>query len=200
MQFDLTGKNAVHEPPELNDDLAFDGDVQMKTNPRLTEKIIQRRLFEFYCKLDHKLVVPNIFLHYSEADLITVQKSGYVNEIEIKLNKADLKRDFKKRKHKYFNEAVSLKKQKGRCLTSRYLSHMPNYFWFAFPLSVLPVIDFEIPDYYGLITIREDDFQGWPNVYRRAKIMHKQKVSNKQIAQIARSLMFKMWNNTRGGE
>lgn len=154
---------------------------------KLTEKIIQQRLYDFYHKLGHKLIAPNIFLHYSEADLITVQVSGYVNEIEIKLTKADFKRDFKKRKHKYMAEAKS----------ARSKLHLPNYFWFAFPLSILPVIDFEIPDYYGLITFNED---GHPNIYRRAKIIHKKKITHKQIAQIARSLMFKLWNNTRGGE
>jgi hypothetical protein len=168
---------------------------------RLNEKIIQRRLFDFYNKLGHKLIAPNIFLYHSEADLITVQKSGYVNEVEIKLNKPDLKRDFEKRKHPYMAKAVTLKNTPGRCASSRYLTYMPNYFWFAFPHHILGKIDFEIPDYYGLITIRNFGMDVWyPVIHRRAKIMHKKKVTEKQIAQIARSLMFKLWYNTRKGQ
>ena len=142
---------------------------------KLTEKSIQRSLFQFYNKLNHKLIAPNIYLHYSEADLITVQTSGYVNEIEIKISRADFKNDFKKRKHRYMAERMK---------------NTPNYFWFAFPLVLLHKINFDIPGEYGMITVNE---KGWPNILKRAKIMHRDKVTNKQVRQIARSLMFKMW-------
>ena len=151
----------------------------------ISEKIIQRSLFNFYNKLNHKLIVPNIYLHYSEADLITVQKSGYVNEIEIKLTKADLKRDFKKRKHAYMLES----KNQSNPNYSRL--HTPNYFWFCIPKTLLPKIDFDIPEDYGIITVDENG--GWPDIHKRAKIMHRDKVTDKQIRQIARSLMYKMW-------
>ncbi len=148
----------------------------------ISEKIIQRSLFDFYNGLNHKLIAPNIYLHYSEADLITVQSSGYVNEIEIKLTKADFKRDFKKRKHRYMAEAM---KPKSRL-------HTPNYFWFCCPQDLLSKIDFDIPEYYGILVVDENG--ALPIIHKRAKIMHRDKVTNKQIAQIARSLMFKMWD------
>jgi Holliday junction resolvase-like predicted endonuclease len=147
---------------------------------KLTEKSIQRSLYHFYNQLNHKLIAPNIHLYYGEADLITVQTSGYTNEIEIKLNKADFKRDFKKRKHLYMALA---KKAVSKV-------HLPNYFWFAFPLSLMEKIDFEVPGHYGMITVNEE---GWPNIYRRAKLLHRGKITDKQVRQIARSLMFKMW-------
>jgi hypothetical protein len=148
----------------------------------ISEKIIQRSLFKFYNRLNHKLIVPNIYLHYSEADLITVQTSGYVNEIEIKLTKADFKRDFKKRKHQYMLESM----KPGSRL------HTPNYFWFCIPKTLLPKIDCDIPDNYGMILMDENGI--YPEIYKRAKIMHRQKVTDKQVRQIARSLMFKMWS------
>jgi hypothetical protein len=152
----------------------------------ITEKIIQRQLYDFYIKLGHKLIAPNIYLHYSEADLITVQASGYVNEIEIKINKADFKRDFEKRKHKYYAAA--------RAKKARSFAHLPNYFWFAFPHKLLDKIDFDVPDYYGLITLRNYGMEVYyPVIHRRAKFLHKKKVTDKQVRQIARSLMFKMW-------
>lgn len=146
---------------------------------KLTEKEIQYLLWNFYNKLGHKLVVPNIYLHYSEADLITVQASGYVNEIEIKRTKVDFKNDFKKRKHTYMAEAATTR------------LHLPNYFWFAYPATIHESIDFEIPDYYGMIQIK---FEKYPVIEKRARLLHKKKITDKQVRQIARSLMFKMWN------
>jgi hypothetical protein len=158
---------------------------------KLTEKSIQSLLFDFYNKLGHKLIAPNIYLHYSEADLITVQTSGYVNEIEIKITKADFKGDFKKRKHKYMTESHNGYMRKVNF-------DLPNYFWFAFPQSLMSKIDFDIPDYYGLITIEDLGLDCYlPCIYRRAKMMHKKKVTNKQIRQIARSMMFKMWRGLK---
>ena len=148
----------------------------------ISEKIIQQSLFHFYNQLNHKLIVPNIYLHYSEADLITVQASGYVNEIEIKLTHADFKRDFKKRKHHYMVEAS---------LTKTRL-HTPNYFWFCIPRDLLSKIHFDfVPEDYGMILVNENGQR--PEIHKRAKIMHRNKVTEKQIRQIARSLMFKMW-------
>jgi hypothetical protein len=152
----------------------------------ISEKIIQQALFKFYNRLNHKLIVPNIYLHYSEADLITVQASGYVNEIEIKLTKADFKRDFKKKKHRYMHEA------KNHVNLNYPRLHTPNYFWFCIPKTLLPKIDCDIPDDYGMILMDENGI--YPEIYKRAKIMHRQKVTDKQVRQIARSLMFKMWS------
>jgi hypothetical protein len=146
----------------------------------ISEKIIQKSLFHFYNCLNHKLIVPNIYLHYSEADLITVQASGYVNEIEIKLTKADFVRDFKKRKHQYMAESMIQRRL-----------HTPNYFWFCIPQELLPKIDLDIPDVYGMILVNENGH--CPAIHKRAKIMHREKVTEKQIRQIARSVMYKFW-------
>lgn len=165
----------------------------MKNLP--SESQIQRILFNFYNALGHKLIIPNIYLHHSEADIITVQTSGYVNEIEIKRTKADFKADFFKRKHRYMTEAMGIKKKKGRCLSSKFLSMIPNYFWFAFPEELGPKIaDIVVPDYYGMIRIiPAADEWNRAEIIKRAKIMHRSKISDKQVRQIARSLMFKMW-------
>jgi hypothetical protein len=171
MKYDLTGSKFPQK---------------MKPRP-ITEATIQRQLYDFYSGLGHKLIAPNIYLHYSEADLITVQASGYVNEIEIKITKADFKRDFEKRKHKYYTAARAKK-------VVRSFAHIPNYFWFAFPEPLLDKIDFDVPDYYGLIAIKDlGHGLGAPNIHRRAKFLHKKKITDKQVRQIARSLMFKMW-------
>ena len=158
----------------------------MKKLTNLTEKKIQKALWNYYDGIQHQIVVPNIHLHYSEADLITVMKSGYMNEIEIKISKADFKNDFKKQKHTMMENLVQ-----GKIL-NRATLYSANYFWFAIPKALHPKINFPIPDHYGLIVI--DEPLAFISIIKRAKLLHREKITQKQLHRIGRSLMYKYWN------
>ncbi len=158
----------------------------MKKLTNLSEASIQGILWNYYEGLQHQVIAPNIHLHYSEADLITVMKSGYVNEIEIKISKADFKNDFKKRKHQIME---NLKQDN---LHNRQKKYSPNYFWFAIPEALYLKIDFPIHEYYGLIVINEPLHV--ISIINRAKRLHTDKITQKQLQRIGRSLMYKYWN------
>lgn len=101
-------------------------------------------------KLDirRNLIVPNI--HWSmlayEADLVVLTKSNYATEIEIKVSKADLKKDKEKR---HFHDSIYFK-----------------YFYYAVPHSLQDFALTEIPDEAGLYVVRES---GRTNCVRKAK-------------------------------
>jgi hypothetical protein len=55
------------------------------------------------------LIVPNVFWGWDlrhEADLIVVSRSGYATEIEIKISKSDLVKDFRKG-HRHYSPKIS---------------------------------------------------------------------------------------------
>ena len=79
------------------------------------------------------LKVGNQQMH--ECDLLSLSKSGYASEIEIKISKYDLLKDkFKKHKHNH--------------------GHL-KYLWFAVPEILKDIALHEIPDRAGLYTIKE---------------------------------------------
>ena len=48
----------------------------------------------------YDFLAPNIYLEYgTEMDLMGIRKSGYIDEIEIKLSRQDYRADFRKESH-----------------------------------------------------------------------------------------------------
>lgn len=121
------------------------------------------------------LIVPNVywgFLAY-ECDLLVVSKAGYTKEIEIKVSKADLKKD----KEKWHNHNSKKIKQ----------------LFFAIPEKL--GIDFaleHIPNKAGLIVV--DKF-GRCKVVKSAKINTKaEKISIEDRLKIAHLGSMRIWN------
>ena len=115
-----------------------------------------------YFNFRHNLIVPNVSwginianmpdLH--ECDLLLLSKSGYATEVEIKVSKADLIKDFDK-KHCHFHPAIK---------------HL--YYAVTEPLKELALKC--VPEYAGIITVRANDesyYQPWYDVVvvRKAK-------------------------------
>lgn len=73
----------------------------MDTKLTIEQIILALHNCEFICNRRQDIVVPNLswsLLDY-EADLVIVNKTGYMTEIEIKRSYADFVADFKKRHH-----------------------------------------------------------------------------------------------------
>lgn len=88
-----------------------------------------------YLGIRQNIIVPNVswsFLPY-EADLVVLTKSGYATEIEIKISKADLKKD----------------KEKRHTHNSDYF----KYLYFAVPVELTEFALKEIPGKAGLYEI-----------------------------------------------
>lgn len=118
----------------------------------------------------------------AECDVISVSKSDYIYEYEIKISKADFKKDFTKLKHTNIINEKSTSISKGEVV---YL--LPNYFNFVTPRGLVELSD--VPDYAGLIYMN-DDFTF--EIMRKPKLLHGTKASNEFIRKLAHNLSCKL--------
>lgn len=91
------------ELPKLRKELEKDFQPKFAHKEKLTEAQVQIGVFNH---LQHKIIAPNIELFYTgEMDVCSVMNSNLVCEYEIKLSRADFKKDFKKEhKHPIFQK------------------------------------------------------------------------------------------------
>lgn len=127
-----------------------------RKNGEMNEQTIQRALYSIYNNYDYKLF--NIYVFGMEVDFFAMSKSGYAIEIEIKISKADFKKDFEKKdKHgRYADKSFSLK---------------PNRFMYACPYGLIDVS--EVPEYAGLIYIGTHDYNS--TIIKEPPLLHKKK-------------------------
>ena len=93
----------------------------------------------------------------NECDCISISKSDYIYEYEIKISRADFKKDFTKIKHTNIINENYTKVRKGETF---YL--LPNYFNFVTPRDLIKLE--EVPDYAGLIFMDEDDWDMYDQI------------------------------------
>ncbi|MGI4875262.1 MAG: hypothetical protein ACRYFX_29245 [Janthinobacterium lividum] len=147
----------------------------------LTCADIQRILFSHYLRSDI-IICPNTEAIGAEADLLVVQPTGYIAEIEIKVSRSDFWADFKKEgKHR----ALAAGK---RTRSNAY--DAPNHFYFAVPAGLVTAE--EVPNYCGLLYI----YGGLKDVkiIRGAPRLHTNKCGEKTLRRITRSLMYKVFS------
>lgn len=155
----------------------------------VNEKAFQNALY-LDLQTKHPIIVPNVHLHFWEADLIGITGSDFVHEYEIKLSKSDFRADFnKKTKHNH------LKGRRG-----------PNYFWYVCPPGLLTVED--MPEYAGLIQIVPNKLNRSHRisygeceraatsieVIKQAPRLHDGKITLKGKHFLARGLMLRYWS------
>ncbi len=117
-----------------------------------------------------------------ECDVISISKSDYIYEYEIKISRADFKKDFTKIKHTNIINENYTKVRKGETF---YL--LPNYFNFVTPKDLIKVE--EVPDYAGLIYMNED---GTFEIIKKPKLLHSTKANDAFIRKIAHNLSCKL--------
>lgn len=118
----------------------------------------------------------------SECDVISVSKSDYIYEYEIKISRADYKKDFIKEKHSQMISENHTKIVKNEMM---YLS--PNYFNFITPRGLISLE--EVPEYAGLIYINEDFTF---DIIKKPLLLHKTKASPQFIRKLAHNLSCKL--------
>jgi hypothetical protein len=156
---------------------------------------------------------------WHECDFISVTKAGYLTEYEIKVSKHDFKRDFidKKIKHEWLkgnqtgkllfegsydtNKEVIVDKFTDNFAgfqrtieMSNYLG--PNYFYYVCPEKLIDLSD--IPNYAGLIYIREYRGKGYLDFIKNAPILHKNKITEETKSNIFTRYMYDYWKNNYG--
>lgn len=150
--------------------------------PVYTEKSIQKILREHFMSPNSmKYRIENLSVYSWESDSLSITKSGYVYECEIKISRADFFNDKKKeRKHQILEGTYQLGK-----LEKNYPSR-PNYFYYVVPEGL--VKEDEIPSYAGLIYITDV----WPYV---SVVVSAPKIYNEKIDEEKLNLKDKFYYN-----
>jgi hypothetical protein len=109
--------------------------------------------------------VKYLFGTSTEMDVISVGKSGYLFEYEVKISRSDFKTDKRKGKYRWYG-------QHGEpCIPN----WTPNYLYFVVPENLVSLD--EVPLFAGLYYI----IDGGMVLQRKAKLMHKEKHSLDKI-------------------
>ncbi|MEE8428639.1 MAG: hypothetical protein V3S33_03965 [Gammaproteobacteria bacterium] len=127
------------------------------------------------------LIVPNVYWGFSsdmhECDLLIVSKAGYCTEVEIKITRADLRRDAKK-SHGHENKSI-------------------KYLYFALPDYLEHCQEF-VPERAGIILVRPDVPDVWSPRCKRVRQpqcqKHAAKMSDSQRYKVARLGALRIWN------
>ena len=141
----------------------------------MSECKIQEALFHHVMCKRHVVAIPNTYLYANESDMLSIPKSGYVYEFEIKISRADFKADFKKPRHElYLNKDYN----KG-----------PALFWYVVPYGLITVD--EIPPYAGLIYCSSESYV--QEIKKPERFKKSQKLTAEQILKLCGNLSFRYW-------
>ena len=144
-------------------------------------KLIQYFLYRWNYELGHKWLLPNTYIYNWESDFLSVTKSYYVHEYEIKLSKSDLLRDKKKEKkfEKILNKGVNA----------------PNYFWYVMPKNVLDKINVRtLPKFAGVMLCREYGI----SIVKKPLLLHTNKLTDNQKIRFLNGFNHQLWKLIRG--
>ena len=149
----------------------------------------------------YEIVLPNSFLTWNmgEMDICGVRKSGYVDEVEIKLSRADFLADYRK------TVEVETEETYVRCTLNRYdaidkhtavvagQTHA-NYYSFLMAESLALKCVGDMAEQYGVYTYYIAD-QGCVQIktMRTPKRLHARKISDTLKYKIARKGVYRMW-------
>ena len=146
----------------------------------MTEGQIQLRLYNYLAyRLHHDHITPNSCTVFAwECDIISVTKSGYAQEFEIKRTLADYRADFnKKRKHKW------LKANHG---------NIPSRFWYV--INGFDLRPDDVPEYAGLIKIDGSGIWNAIDIKKRAPKLSGKKLEQRKINKLDETAYWRMWS------
>lgn len=121
---------------------------------------------QLICKselLKRNLVCENVeHLLCWECDVLSLSKSGYLSEFEVKVSRSDFLAEKKKIR-------------KWELMQAQDERTCPNYFWYVCPEGL--ILEAEIPVYAGLIYIKLDGIE----IQKTAKLLHKGKKGRDKV-------------------
>jgi len=123
-----------------------------------------------------------------ELDVISVAKSGYVSELEVKVSRSDFNADAKKRKWHFYNWALQYPLSQS-CQT-------PNYFTYVCPVinGKAIISESELKPYMGLIYFQDGELI----TVRKPKLIHKHK--HDIIKLLTKMLTVNNWHHYFGAQ
>lgn len=149
----------------------------------------------------YEVIIPNCYTqHDNEADLFLLRKSGFCDEIEIKVTRSDFLAD-KKKRISYRNLTVDeynwnkkgfefCPSTKPKCNALIDGDLQCNYFWYAIKNGIAKIE--EIPEFAGLIIVHDD---GEISIMREPKRLHRNKLSFEQRFKYCRLLHYRFWGD-----
>ena len=145
---------------------------------KITYLDIKLAIVRFYNKRQN-MIIPNYYINFGtsknhECDLIIVRPSGYAEEVEIKMNKADLKADMSK-KHGHVDERL-------------------KYLYFAMPEELYLDCQELIPSDAGCYTVSKYKGNYWVRCERIAPKKSCRKLTIEEQLKIAKSGVMRIWN------
>jgi hypothetical protein len=185
----------------------------------MNEKTIQNYLYYFLSN-SYDVLIPNSFYYCGEADFLAVSNCGYVYEYEIKISRADFKKDFiaKREKHeilktgyrrlnrceernleKYRTNPEMFRQAWGEDYEEKFGSgkvkrKRPNNFSFVVPEGL--VSKEEIPDHCGLAYFYKDK-ACWSGSgikwVKKPPRLHKEKISKGDLDYLHKRFQVKYW-------
>lgn len=136
----------------------------------------------------YRFIAPNIHMNGGyEMDVMGVRKSGFVDEVEIKVSRSDFLADFKKSvtvrdgeyKHEFsgrmFPKIIQMPKHDAVAAGKT----LANYFAFFMPPDLAEQCEADIPDHAGLYIYRPDMWGGKVSEVKRPPRLHNRKISEK---------------------
>ncbi len=149
-----------------------------------TSKNIEGALSMYLYEKQHSPITTHFTgLGLGECDVISVSKSNYIYEYEVKISRSDFFADFKKDKHTPMLEGKSTK-------GDVYLS--PNYFYFVSPTNLISIE--EVPTYSGLIYM--NDLLQF-TIVKKAPLIHNEKANDRFIRKLSHNLTCKLVFNPK---
>ena len=142
----------------------------------MTEVTIAQILYTHWLG-SHKAVVRNVYMHWGECDVLSINKNKYLYEFEIKISKSDLK-----------NESKKLTKAKKHRLID--IGQGPNYFYFVVPEGLIDRGDIVPWPNAGLIYVGQF---GRVKIVKRAKRIHDREADPNTLIKIAQSLSYRFY-------
>ncbi len=149
-----------------------------KVDRKITAKVMSGYFIKQYAvkTIRYSAIMPNCYptskgtiygLSWKESDLLAIRKSGYVEEIELKVDKNDYaKLEPLKTIHKGFQEVLKHDAlQSGQCI--------PNYFSYLFPVGLVDYTT--VPDKYGIYEFYYSNYSGHIKEVRKPKLLHRNK-------------------------
>lgn len=160
---------------------------------KMTEKQIQDILESDLSGKGHLAVLPNCFVfgNGNESDLVSITRTQYIWEYEIKVSRSDFYADKQKRRHKLYSDPEHYHWDNK--------SHKkPNRFYYVTPKGLMLEDSKAIPAYAGLIEVElvtyPDETIYLANVVKTAPLLHKEKIPFDVLLKVGRMLSYRYWD------
>jgi hypothetical protein len=155
------------------------------------ERAVQNVVYVHCALKHHEVIVPNSCLLGWESDVVSVNRTGFISEFEIKVSRADFKADAKKARTRLLINPIQKSSLFGDVTHPR-----PNYFFYVVPENLIQPE--EVPDYAGLIYVERRVekyglYYGLSREVKAAKRLHKEKITEWQHKQLTRALTVRYW-------